>query len=516
MIELLALLYTLSAGGLALYGLLGLLTLALFWRHRHDIIERPSIPFHVLPPVTVQLPLFNESSVVRPLLQAVARLDYPRDRLQIQVIDDSTDETTALASAYIEAYRTQGLNILLLHREHRQGYKAGALAEALKQASGEFIAIFDADFQPLPDFLLQTIPHFLTNEQLGAVQTRWGHLNADLSPLTAAQALALDKHFAVDQTTRHRARLFPKFNGSAGVWRKCCIEQSGNWESDTLCEDLCLSVRAVLDGWELLFLPDVEAPAELPASVLAYKSQQARWATGSIQCFVKYGRAILRDRRHSLLARTYALLSMAAYSTHLLLLLLLLLQVPLLYFEYDFSSWLLLFSLVGISQPVLFVLAQQLLYSDWLWRLRHLPTMLLLAISLAPSSSWAVLRAMGKRNHVFVRTPKGATTTETERPSMQTGVEFGEFLFGLYAIAGLPLAIAAGNWGAASFLFMCALGFLSIAGQSLREARRARGTSLFSPYLSDSPYPNWSSRELENLHTNQYFQYRYKQNQFPY
>jgi hypothetical protein len=263
-------------------------------------------------------------------------------------------------------------------------------------------------------------------------------------------------------------------------------------------------------------LPDVEAPAELPASVLAYKSQQARWATGSIQCFLKYGRAILRDRRHSLLARTYALLSMAAYSTHLLLLLLLLLQVPLLYFEYDFSSWLLLFSLVGISQPVLFVLAQQLLYSDWLWRLRHLPTMLLLAISLAPSSSWAVLRAMGKRNHVFVRTPKGATTTETERPSMQTGVEFGEFLFGLYAIAGLPLAIAAGNWGAASFLFMCALGFLSIAGQSLREARRARGTSLFSPYLSDSPYPNWSSRELENLHTNQYFQYRYKQNQFPY
>jgi cellulose synthase/poly-beta-1,6-N-acetylglucosamine synthase-like glycosyltransferase len=511
MIELLALLYTLSAGGLAVYGLLGLLTLALFWRHRHDAIEPPFVAFRLLPPVTIQLPLFNESAVVRPLLQAVARLEYPRDRLEIQVIDDSTDETTAQALAYIEAYRSQGLNITLLHREHRQGYKAGALAEALHQATGAFIAIFDADFQPLPDFLLQTVPYFLTNDRLGAVQTRWGHLNADMSPLTAAQALALDKHFVIDQTTRHRAHLYPKFNGSAGVWRKCCIEQSGNWESDTLCEDLCLSVRAVLDGWELLFLPEVEAPAELPSSILAYKSQQARWATGSIQCFLKYGRAILGDRRHSLLARVYALLSMTAYSTHLLVILLLLLQIPLLYFDYDFSSWMLLFTLVGIGQPLLFILAQQMLYPNWLWRLRHLPTMLLLAIGLAPSSAWAIFQAINTHPHVFVRTPKGQTTTEYP---VLTGVVVGELFLGLYAVAGFFLAVALGNWSVVPFLVMCALGLLAITRQSLGEAVRAHSNHSFSPAVLPSSY--LLGQKHENFHANEFSQYKYKQNQFPY
>jgi cellulose synthase/poly-beta-1,6-N-acetylglucosamine synthase-like glycosyltransferase len=511
MIELLALLYTLSTAGLAIYGLLGLLTLALFWRHRHEVIEHPSTPFHLLPPVTVQLPLFNETAVVRSLLQAVTRLDYPRDRLQIQVIDDSTDETTAQARAYVQAYRSQSLNIALLHREHRQGYKAGALAEALRQATGEFIAIFDADFQPKPDFLLQTVPHFLKNDRLGAVQARWGHLNADASPLTAAQALALDKHFAIDQTTRHRARLFPKFNGSAGIWRKGCIEQSGNWKSDTLCEDLCLSVRAVLDGWELLFLPEVEAPAELPATILAYKSQQARWATGSTQCLLKYGRAILSDRRHTLLARIYTLLSMAAYSTHLLVILLLLLQVPLLYFEYDFSSWLLLFSFAGVGQPLLFILAQQLLHPDWLWRLRHLPTMILLAIGLAPSSARAVLQAIDNHPQVFVRTPKGTSITES---SVLAGSTAGELLLGLYAVAGLSLAVNANNWGVASFLFMCALSFLSIAGQSVREALRAQDRHVLT---STFPPPTYlTGLEQANSYVNQFSQYKYKQNQFPY
>jgi cellulose synthase/poly-beta-1,6-N-acetylglucosamine synthase-like glycosyltransferase len=505
--ELLALLYILSAGGLAVYGLLGLLTLALYWSHRNDTFNILPFQPESLPPVTIQLPLYNESAVIQPLLQAVTRLNYPRDRLQIQLLDDSTDDTTIKVGAYVELFRRQGINIKLLHRVDRQGYKAGALADALPQATGEFIAVFDADFQPLPDFLLQTVPYFLTNDHLGAVQTRWGHLNADTSPLTAAQAIALDKHFAIDQTTRHRAGLFPKFNGSAGIWRKRCIEQSGGWESDTLCEDLCLSIRAVLQGWEILFLPEVEAPAELPAGILAYKSQQARWATGSIQCLFKYGRSILHDNHHSRLARVYALLSMAAYSTHLLVILLLLLQVPLLYFDYDFSSWLLLFSLAGISQPLLFILAQRLLYPDWLRRLRHLPTLVFLAIGLAPSSVQAVLHALDHRPHVFIRTPKGQGQNVPEQPLI-SGVVLSELLLGLYALFGTYLAAVSGSIGTIPFLLMCAFAFLTIARQSLHEARLMRRQQIPSSTSPNSSY--LFSHEKENLHLSQFFQQRYK------
>lgn len=513
MVELLASLYFLSAAGLALYGLLGFLTLLLYWRHRHERFSCPAVPAHTLPAVTVQLPIFNESNVLQPLLHAVSRLDYPRDRLQIQLIDDSTDATTPQAHAYVQAYRQQGVNITLLHRNHRQGYKAGALAAALEQASGEYIAIFDADFQPPPDFLLQTIPHFLADERLGAVQARWSHLNADASPLTAAQAIALDKHFIIEQTTRHRAALFPKFNGSAGIWRKRCIEESGNWQSDTLCEDLCLSIRAVLGGWEMRFLPDVAAPAELPPTLLAYKSQQARWATGSIQCLLKYGRAILRDRRHSLFGRLYALLTMAAYSTHLLIILLLLLQLPLLYFDYDFSPWLLLFSLAGIGQPVLFVLAQRLLYPDWLRRLRHLPTLVMFAIGLAPSSAYAVLRALDKHTytHVFVRTPKGKSNNEH---LLAAPVFLSELFLGCYALIVLRLAASGGHYGAVPFLAFCSIAFFITAAQSLYEAHRSKQTPLSPSFLPRQTV--FIGREQENLYENKFFQYKYKQNQFPY
>lgn len=511
MVELLALLYFISAAGLAVYGLLGFLTLILYWQHRHDACTPPAVPFESLPPVTVQLPLFNESSVVQSLLHAVSRLNYPRDRLQIQVIDDSTDATTLQAHAYVQAYRQEGLDITLLHRNHRQGYKAGALAAGLQQASGEFIAIFDADFQPEPDFLLQTIPYFLADARLGAVQARWSHLNAESSPLTAAQAIALDKHFAIEQTTRHRAALFPKFNGSAGVWRKRCIEESGNWQSDTLCEDLCLSIRAVLSGWDMRFLPNVAAPAELPSTLLAYKSQQARWATGSIQCLLKYGRAILCDRHHSLLGRLYALLTMAAYSTHLLVISLLLLQVPLLYFDYDFSPWLLLFSLAGIGQPILFVLAQRLLYPDWLRRLRHIPTLVVFAIGLAPNSAHAVLRALDKQAHVFVRTPKGKVTNEQQ---LATPIFFSELFLGFYALAGLSLAASGGHYGAIPFLALCVIAYFLTAAQSFYEAHQ-RQQSLLPPSFLPSP-TNFIAREQENLYENKFFQYKYKQNQFPY
>jgi cellulose synthase/poly-beta-1,6-N-acetylglucosamine synthase-like glycosyltransferase len=405
MITILSNLYVLTVAGLALYGLLGLLTLWLYWRHRNDTFPCPEVDPADLPPVTVQLPIYNERFVVQRLIDTAVALDYPADRLQIQVVDDSTDDTTGIAADLVKQHQQAGSNIQLIHRSDRAGFKAGALANALAQASGEFIAVFDADFQPKPDFLQHTIPHFLTEPELDMIQTRWGHINDSDSALTAAQAIALDKHFAMEQTVRHRADMFPKFNGSGGIWRRRCIEQAGGWLADTVCEDLCLSTRATLQGCQFRFLNDVVAPAELPTTMTAYKSQQARWAKGSTQCLWKYGRSILTDRQHHLVGRLYALLSMSAYMTHLLVITLVLLLVPLVYADFHFSARMLIFSIAGIGQPLLFILGQQVLHTDWRRRLRHFPTLLLVAIGTAPSNSRAILQAFFSKEHTFVRTP---------------------------------------------------------------------------------------------------------------
>ncbi len=421
-----------------------------------------------MPPVTVQLPIFNERYVVERLVETAVSLRYPADRLQIQVIDDSTDDTTQKAAELVAHYNKKGVNISLLHRDNREGYKAGALAAALPQASGDFVAIFDADFQPDPDFLQQTIPHFLNEPNLGMVQARWGHLNGDNSALTAAQAIALDKHFAMEQTVRHRANMFPKFNGSGGVWRRSCIEQAGGWLADTVCEDLCLSTRATLNGCEFRFLNDVVAPAELPTSMTAYKSQQARWAKGSMQCLWIYGRSILTDHHHTLRGRLYALLSMSAYATHLLLIALLLLLVPLIAAGYTFSAKMLIFSVAGIGQPLLFILGQQVLYPDWRRRLRHFPTLLLMAIGTAPSNSRAILQAVYGRHHPFIRTPKTGSSAVTYRAGFDR-IIFSEIALALYAAAGLAFALVQGNFGPTFFLAASALGFGYVAILSWRE-----------------------------------------------
>lgn len=470
MIEILGIIYALTVAAMSLFGFLGLFTLWLYWRHRHDNAPCPALPAE-LPPVTIQLPIFNEKYVVERLINAAAAQVYPSDRLHIQVVDDSTDDTTPIAADLVDRYKRMGVHIDLLHRDNRQGYKAGALAAALPQAQGEFIAIFDADFEPQPDFLQKTIPYFVHEPGLGMIQARWGHLNANDSALTAAQAIALDKHFAMEQTVRHRANMYPKFNGAGGVWRRTCMEDAGGWQDDTVCEDLDLSTRAILKGWQFRFLNDVTAPAELPTSITAYKSQQARWAKGSTQCLNKFGGDILRDRRHSLAARLYALVSMSAYSTHLLLLALLLLQIPLIYGHYRFPTMLFVFSLIAIGQPLLFVLGQQALYPDWLKRLRHFPTLLVVAIGLAPSNSRAILQAFGKQEHVFVRTPKTGNMKGEKRPyrlpfDWIVGVEL---LLALYAAAGLLLAVAQGSWGSVFFLATCVLGFGYVALLSLRE-----------------------------------------------
>lgn len=456
---------------MSVYGLLGLFTLALYWRHRHEQFPTPPLPVQ-LPRVTVQLPIYNEQAVVGRLIDAAVSLNYPRQLLQIQVIDDSTDETTQLAAARVRDYQQQGINICLIHRQNRQGFKAGALQHALDSVTGEFIALFDADFVPQPDFLLQTIPHFAQEPELGMIQARWGHLNAEDSLLTAAQAIALDKHFAMEQTVRHRANLFPKFNGAGGVWRRTCLEDAGGWEDDTVCEDLCLSTRAILQGWSFRFLDDVVAPAELPTSMSAYKNQQARWAKGSSQCLLKYGRSILTSPRHPLIARLYAVLSMSAYTTHLLLLLLLLLQLPLILLDFHFSARMLVFTIAGVGQPILFVMAQRVLYTNWRQRLRHFPSLLVVAIGIGPSTSRAILAALLRRPHTFIRTPKQGTL-RTVPPAYRfrfDWIVWVEVGLVVYTAVTLILAVQRGNFGPLFLLGSSLCGFAYVAIQSMRDA----------------------------------------------
>jgi cellulose synthase/poly-beta-1,6-N-acetylglucosamine synthase-like glycosyltransferase len=474
-------LYYLSMAGIALFGLLGLVTLRYYWRHRHDTFPCPEIDDDLLPPVTIQLPIYNERFVVRRIIESALNLDYPKDRLQIQVLDDSTDDTTSIAADLVTSYSQKGFDITLTHRSNRRGFKAGALENGLKQASGIFLAVFDADFQPNPDFLKQTIPHFLEDSDLGMVQTRWSHLNPFESHITGAQTIALDKHFVMEQTVRHRAQLYPKFNGSGGVWRKTCLLEAGGWEEDTVCEDLCLSTRAILKGWKFRFLNEVVAPAELPSTITAYKNQQARWAKGSTQCLVKFGPSILADRRQSLVARIYALLSMAGYSTHLFLLILLLVQVPLIYHNYRPPAWVLLFAIAGIAQPSLFVLGQKELYLDWWQRLRYVPTLLLVAIGLAPANSRAIFQALSGHKNNFVRTPKGNQISHQALSKKQRSMANYllpvdwiiaiEAFLAVYAAIGLFLCLYSGNLGPAIFMLSCFLGFGYVASAGIIEQR---------------------------------------------
>jgi len=452
--------------GLAAYGLLGFLTLWLFLRHRTDDSASPQFSPDQLPSVTVQLPVYNERGVVERLIATIAKLEYPADRLEIQVLDDSTDDTTRIAAEMIEQYSTAGKNIRLIHRTSRRGFKAGALEEALHTAGGEFIAVFDADFVPDADFLIRTIPYLLADPGIGAVQARWGHLNSDESALTGAQAVALDKHFAIEQLVRHRADLFPKFNGSAGVWRRACIVDSGGWHYDTACEDLCLSTRAVLRGWRFQFANDVVAQAELPPTILSYKAQQARWAMGATQCLIKYFSPICRASGKTHLARAYSLLSMSAYLTHALFLILLLVQLPLILMDVRMPAWLYLFTFVGLGQPILFILAQGTLYEDWLSRLRHFPTLLLIAIGIAPANTIAVIKGSLLHDFTFRRTPKGTSRSYRLTPDWTLIVEMG---FMVYSGLTLALALLMGSTGSIFLLASAVLGFSLVVGQSMKE-----------------------------------------------
>ncbi|MCB0200183.1 MAG: glycosyltransferase [Anaerolineae bacterium] len=470
----LSLLHAAAAILLAVYGANSLLLTVLYLRRRgRDNQAEPPPPAN-WPAVTVQLPVFNELHVTERLLAAVARLEYPRDRLQIQVLDDSTDETAAIAAACVERYREQGLDIQHLHRTERPGFKAGALAAALPAATGEFIAIFDADFVPHPDFLLRTVPALAANSAAGYLQTRWAHLNEDYSILTSAQALALDGHFVVEQTVRQTRGWYFGFNGTAGLWRRQCIDDAGGWQADTLCEDLDLSYRAQLRGWHGLYLGDVAAPAEIPPQLAALKRQQARWATGSIQTFRKLAGSVAGSKR-PLSHRIEGLIHLGAYFCHPLMLLLLLLTLPLLWFDGFADSptrWLLAYlSIASIGPPLLYAVSQRELHrgkagrQGWLWRLTALPLLVLLGTGLALNNTVAVFRGLRRRPADFRRTPKFQLEQRNgqwrDKPYALplTGMVLGELALTLYALATVGVALLRGHTYAVPFLLLYVLGF---------------------------------------------------------
>ncbi len=455
--------YLLAAIGLAIHGFNYLLMAFLYWRKRSEATVLPVRKES--PRVTVQLPIYNELYVVERLIDAAAGLDWNRERLQIQVLDDSDDETTQIAQARVDYHRKRGVDIALVRRMDRTGFKAGALAEGMKCASGEYIAVFDADFVPPPDFMRKTIPHLIANDRLGLVQTRWGHLNANYSTLTRVQALALDGHFVVEQSARQRNGLLMNFNGSAGVWRRACIEDSGNWQADTLSEDLDLSYRAQMRGWQFLFLPDVAAPAEIPPQIHALKRQQFRWAKGSTQCLIKLSPQLVTAPGLSLFQRMEGLIHLSGYLMSPLMLVLLITSVPLIALNARFPDALVYLCLSTLGPAAAYALSQRALYPDWLARFKYFGMLVLLGIGLAVNNSIAVFEALTGQENNFRRTPKfrlegDEDSWDTKRYTLPFSWDaIGELALGAYALLGVFSAWQHQMFWAMPFLMLYAAGF---------------------------------------------------------
>ena len=468
---------------LAVFGAHRYVMVYLYYRHRGRK-PRPAGRFEALPRVTVQLPVFNELYVVERLIDAACELDYPTELLEIQVLDDSTDETQDAARLRVEHHRARGVDIHYLHRGERTGFKAGALEEGLTRAKGELVAIFDADFLPESSFLQQTV-HYFVDSKVGMVQARWGHINADYSLLTRIQTILLDAHFVLEHGGRNRAGCFFNFNGTAGVWRRQAIDEAGGWQHDTLTEDMDLSYRAQLAGWRFLFLPDVEVKAEIPVTMSAFKSQQHRWSKGSIQTARKLLPRILASPVPPRV-KVEALFHLSANLAYPLMVLLSLLILPsmVLRFDMGWHEMLLvdvpLFLGATVSVTSFYVVSQRELYSDWKARLSVLPMLLALGIGMSVSNARAVIEALLGQETDFVRTPKyrierAGDDWQAKRYRGLAGyLPYVEVGLGLYFTVALAYAASHAILGSIPFLLLFQAGFLYTGLVSLREARPPR------------------------------------------
>lgn len=433
-----------------------------------------------LPLVTIQLPLYNEQYVVERLIDSVCEIDYPKDKLEIQVLDDSTDETIKIVAAKVEEKFKLGFNIQHVRRESRKGFKAGALKEGMKSATGEFIAIFDADFVPQKDFLMKTIPYF-KNEKIGMVQTRWEHLNGDYSILTKAQALALDGHFVIEQNVRNKAGFFINFNGTGGVWRKAAIEDAGNWHDDTLTEDLDLSYRAQLNGWKFIFLRDFISPAELPSEINALKAQQFRWTKGAIETAKKILPKVLKSKM-PLKVKLQAIFHLTNNIVFPFILLAAILNVPLIYIKNSGSheayfAILSLFVLAFIGSFLFYLYSQKDIRADWRKKIVLFPVFMAGSMGFAVNNSRAVIEGLLSRKSEFVRTPKFKIVDNqdkwAEKKYVNRKLDFSvyiEVMMAVYCFVGILSSIYFLEIAALPFQLLFFLGFSFVSYLSIKHA----------------------------------------------
>ncbi len=468
--------------------------LRLFYRHRADP-PRPSGALGHPPRVTVQLPIYNEVYVVERLVEAVAALDHPRELLEIQIRDDSTDETREVACRAAARLRDRGYAVTHLVRDRREGFKAGALQEGLRRASGEFLLILDADFVPPSGMLRECLPHF-SDPSVGMVQARWGHLNRDYSALTQVQAILLDGHFVIEHTARHRSGRFFNFNGTAGVWRRRCLEDAGGWEADTLTEDLDVSYRAQLKGWRFVYLKDCVAPAEVPVSMDGFKSQQHRWTKGSIQTARKILPAVWRSRL-PWRVKAEAVFHLTNNVSYVLVLLLALLLVPAIVIR-DRIGWQKLIALdfplffgATISLVAFYAASQREAGFAPRRLFARLPLLMSLGIGLSVSNARAVLEGLSGRPSDFVRTPKyriegaGGEWRSKKYRAPGSVTVLGELVLAAYFLGSLAFAVAYRYWAALPFLLVFFNGFAGTAALSLLP-RLSRGRAARARLLHDA------------------------------
>ena len=479
---------------LFIYGLHRYYMVYLFYKYKSHTPKAEGI-MDPLPRVTAQLPLYNEMYVVERLINAVCNIDYPRELIDIQVLDDSTDETTDIARRCVKKFKEKGWDITYIRRSVRTGYKAGALSEGLKTAKGEFILIFDADFVPTPDILKNTIHHF-SGKGVGMVQVRWGYLNRGYSLLTQIQSILLDGHFMIEHTARNRSGRFFNFNGTAGIWRRTCLESAGGWQNDTLTEDLDISYRAQLAGWKFVFLTEEVSPSELPVEMNAFKSQQHRWAKGSIQTAKKLLPSIIKSNL-PLKVKIEACFHLTNNISYLLMVVLSLLMYPVMVARFN-MGW---FEMLITDLPFLFVAtaavslfyvcSQREIHKNWIKRLLYIPILMSLGIGLSINNSKAVLEALFNKETPFKRTPKYNIDTKEKKKGVwkdkkyrgeRNFLPFIELSLGIYFTFNIYFAFVNEIYVSIPFLTLFQVGFLYISFlsffQSFRGNRKVHPTTL--------------------------------------
>jgi cellulose synthase/poly-beta-1,6-N-acetylglucosamine synthase-like glycosyltransferase len=471
------LLYALVLVILFVYGINFLYLAMISWRHNGPDPKPPSLDMQAS--VTVQLPVYNELYVAERLIDACARLDWPAHLLEIQVLDDSTDETREIVAKSVARWHAIGVNIQHVHRSDRTGFKAGALLNGMNFAHGDFLAYFDADFIPQHDFLVKTVPHFV-DSRVAFVQTRWGHTNRDYSILTFLQSLAIDAHFVVEQFARSRGGYWFNFNGTAGVWRRAALEAAGGWRADTLTEDLDLSYRVFLKGWRGLYLRDVVTPAELPVTFGAFRRQQHRWAKGSLECAIKLLPQVW-SAPIDIRKKIEATLHLTGYSIHLFMFVLMLVYPAVVYFSQQFPDLLALygvgalFNISALAPTMYFTLAQEQLGQGW-WR--RIPAILFIMalgagmMTTTVRAAWQIAFGQGK---TFERTPKfgfaepGQSWLTSRYQLSLDSVIFAEIFVGLWNLGTIAYSLALHDWVIAIYSGIFLIGVIFVSGLTIAQ-----------------------------------------------